>query len=422
MKFSQFLFTTFFLLSSFLGYSQWSELTSIPQRSIKVLSFVDDNLGYAMMTSEINNITTLEKTIDGGQSWVSIVLPVEDVDFQDIHFYEEGKGVLLFRNTADDMVPTRLFQTIDDGANWKDISPSTTAVGVGAGKCKFLNESIGFFATDKTLYSTNDGGNQWSTIEIDNYILAIDFLDEDHGIIGTWDGTFGYKGGMLTTTDGGENWIETTLDENYTSIGKVQWLSPSLSFAAPIHGWSSILASHFYKSTDGGNNWSVVGIPTPFENATLRQVHFIDEMNGVICVGNTVTINIYHTANGGETWNKAGSFVSSYDTELQIIDSVGYIGGPQGLLYKSVSLSSTNDVGSKQDIKLFPNPILAGETIQWYSLESFSKVFITNSIGETIVYQDLKQNKILMPQTSSGIYFIHLSNDKNQVVKKVYIE
>lgn len=423
MKFFRYVFVGIFLINSCYGYSQWIEVNSIPQRSIQVLNFLDDNLGYALMKSELNNVITLEKTTNGGEFWTSLIgLPVQGVEFQDIHFYAEGEGVMLIRDQNLTMNKTRIYQTFDDGESWNDISPPMTETGVGVGQCKFFNQDTGFFVTEKTLYKTQNGGTQWEVIEFDDYLLSLDFINAENGTLGTWDGTFGYEGGMLTTSDGGATWTETLLDENYTSIGKVQCLSNSLSFASPIHGWSAIQASQFYKTIDGGNNWNVISIPDPIENSTLRQVHFNDEMNGVIYVGNHTTSFIYHTTDGGATWEEQETFPSVYDTDMQLTANSGYITGALGIFYKMLGSTVTKELLTDVEVKLFPSPVQSGQAIGWTSSEEFSALSIMSSDGKMIYHQALNQNHTVLPHLNTGLYLIRFWNDKTETTKKLYIE
>jgi photosystem II stability/assembly factor-like uncharacterized protein len=422
MNYFKFLFIGLFLIHSCYGYSQWVELNSIPQQTIQVLSFLDDNLGYALMKNESSSSYTLEKTSDGGESWTSIDLPVPDVEFQDIHFYAEGQGVMLIRNLDNVMAPTRIYQTLDDGVTWQDISPDMTATGFGNGQCQFLSQDVGFFATDRSLYMTQDGGTQWTVTEFTNYILALDFLDIEHGTLGTWDGTFAYKGGMLSTSDGGVNWTETLLNENYSSIGKVQRLSNNLSFAAAVQGWAAIQADQFHKTTDGGSTWNSIVIPEPFDDSTLKQVHFRDEMNGVICVGNFTTTLIYHTSNGGATWEEEGTFSSIYEADMQLTTYSGYITGDEGIFYRLTDSTPTKELLTSIEVDLFPSPVQSGHAINWTSAETFSDLVVMNRDGKMIYQQAVDQSNAVLPNLNTGLYLIRLSNEEREVIKKLYVE
>ena len=66
---------------------------------------------------------TIEKTSDGGESWASLDLPVLDVEFQDIHFYADGQGVVLTRDLDNTATPTMIYHTLNDGATWQNITP-----------------------------------------------------------------------------------------------------------------------------------------------------------------------------------------------------------------------------------------------------------------------------------------------------------
>ena len=422
MKRIEYLLISGILICSYNIFGQWTEVSSIQGRSIHTLNFLDDDLGYALMIKDPGGAATIEKTINGGNNWTELNLAVQSGEFQDIYFYAEGEGVVLVRDLSNDVVPTKIFQTMDDGASWQDISPDATVNGVGVGQCQFLNQNTGYFATERNLYTTLDGGENWNLIEFNEYILSLDFLDANHGTIGTWDGTFAYKGGMQSTSDGGATWTNNLLTEAYTSIGEVRRISNSLAFASPVHSWASINAGQFYKTTDSGANWSNISIPEPTNNSTLRQIDFKDEMNGVICVGDNNTTYIYRTSNGGTTWIEEGSISSTYDSDMQLTSNSGYIAGKIGSFYKRSGSTSTKEAIANVEINLFPIPVKSGQTITWNSSEMFTNLSIIDQVGKTIHQQSLNQNHATLPNLAAGFYFVQLLNDKVLKTIKLIVE
>jgi photosystem II stability/assembly factor-like uncharacterized protein len=418
----KFSFFALLLLCNYDGFGQWTEISNLDDRFIMTLSFLDDNLGYTLMNDNTGNAPAIMKTIDGGANWIEVSLPVQTGEFQDLYFYAEGEGVIVIRDLSNDVVPTKIFRTLNDGVNWEDISPDVTVNGVGVGQCQFLNQNIGFLATEKTLYTTMNGGEDWMSTDFNEYILSLDFLDADHGILGTWDGTFNYKGGMLTTTDGGLTWTNTLLDETYTSIVEVRQISNTIAYAAPIHSWAAIQAGYIYKSTDSGNSWNTIDIPMPDDDFTIRQIDFKDEMNGVVCVGNYITTKIYQTTNGGQTWVEEGEISSTNDSDLQLTPNSGYLGGKTGSFYKRSGTTSVKEAPAKIDVSIFPSPSKSGQSISWNSSERFTHLIIFDQTGTTIHQQSIHQDHTTLPHLSSGFYFVQLLSENGFTTAKLVVE
>ena len=404
------------------GRGQWTEISNLGDRKIETLVFLNDDLGYALMNEGTGHMPSLMKTTNGGADWEELNMPVETGEFQDIDFYEEGKGVLLIRDLSNDTVPTKLYRTTDDGMSWDNISPKTTARGVGVGQCQFLNSNYGFIATDRFLYITEDAGDNWIPLEFEDYILSLDFLDPDHGILGTWNGRFSYKGSMLMTSDGGANWKTFTLDEDYTSIVEVRQLTERVALAAPVFSWASIRAHNLYKTTDGGSTWNEIELPLPDEDYTLRQIDFKNENDGVICQGDFNLTIIYGTSDGGSTWTQEGTISSNDNTDLQLTPNSGYIGGNTGSFHKRTKSTSMRSILSETDIVLYPLPARAGQAIHLSAPRSFNKLSLIDPSGRTIYQRSIDEDMITLPLLDPGCYIISLTDGKVIASEQIIVE
>lgn len=302
MKHIETLFTLAFLLLFQACVGQWADVTINPSKRIDVLNFLNDNVGYAMMIENGNSTKTLEKTTDGGNTWAILNLPVQGQEFQDLYFSANGVGVALYRNLQNMVTPTMIFQTLNDGISWQDISPDSTATGIGTAQCQFLNPDTGFFATDQFFYSTIDGGATWTSQMLVGYTMALDFMDANHGTVGLFDGTFNYFGGILSTTNGGATWNTTLLNGtgNGTVIGEVGQLTPNIAYAAPVK-FGAYGQHRFFKTTNNGTTWDTILVPDTLSNGTLSDIDFKDEMHGVISVSSFTVTYMYKTINGGVT-------------------------------------------------------------------------------------------------------------------------
>ena len=420
IKIKNLLFAILFICS-YNSFGQWTENSNIEDQFVHTFSFLNDDLGYALM-KDVTSVARVSKTMDGGANWTPLNLPTQAGELQDIHFYVEGKGVVVIRHLMNTVVPTMIFRTLDDGQTWEDISPAATAIGVGLGHCQFLNDDIGFLATDRFIYTTTDGGATWNATMFDEYILSMDFLDADHGALGTWDGTFNYSGGMLVTTDGGLSWSNNQLNETNTSIGRVRQLSTNLVIAAAIDTWAANQGNKIYKTTDDGANWTEITIPMAVNGLGLQQLDFKDELNGVAFIGNSTTTKVYETNDGGQNWTEGGIISTMEGLDLQLTPNSGYVSGKTGSFYKRSGTTATKLIPTELNISIFPSPVKSGQNISWTSKESFTSLLIVTQTGETIHQQTLHKNKTTLPPLPAGIYYVQFSNEKGTRTTKLVVE
>ena len=81
---------TTFIILIFIAISkssncQWSELNNFSGKAIAKFEFIDDNLGYALANDLVSNKQVILKTIDGANSW-NTILTVNFNEFMDISF------------------------------------------------------------------------------------------------------------------------------------------------------------------------------------------------------------------------------------------------------------------------------------------------------------------------------------------------
>ena len=95
------------------------------------------------------------------------------------------------------------------------------------------------------------------------------------------------RGGILKTTDGGENWFE----QLYDIVGNFN----SIYFVDSLYGWVSNLAEWLYKTTDGGENWIQ---QTSSNIYSTTDIYLRDSLNGFA----VKLLELYKTSNSGNNW------------------------------------------------------------------------------------------------------------------------
>ncbi len=136
----------------------------------------------------------------------------------------------------------------------------------------------------------------------------------------------GNYGLVITTFDGGENWIADTVALSGDHLFGIYFVGQT--------GYVCGNSGAIYKTTDMGNTWTQ--IDPPFLTA-IEEIYFLNEDYGFIAGLNF----IYYTENGGESWQQPQSFpgasVNWWLREISFAtDSVGYVCGDIGQVYKTV--------------------------------------------------------------------------------------
>lgn len=136
---------------------------------------------------------------------------------------------------------------------------------------------VGNPADGKTLYVGCAGGGVWKTTNagasfksvFDKYVqsigaIALDPKDANIVYVGTGESnmrnTVSYGNGMYKSTDGGDNWTRIGLDstEHISKILINPFHSEIIYVAAPGPLWSDSKNRGLFKSTDGGTTWTQI--------------------------------------------------------------------------------------------------------------------------------------------------------------------
>lgn len=173
------------------GGATWEVQASWEKGGTALLSFVNDQIGYAKPGRD----TLLVKTTDGGQHW----LPISTQRFwweTDLFFIDEQHGWVsntkapssLWENYAN------VFCTKDGGYTWvcQDTLPERDLSAI----C-FINKQVGWVASSNKIYQTTDGGNTWTCqFNPEDVFLGfqdIFFVDDTYGwALGLWGGILKY--------------------------------------------------------------------------------------------------------------------------------------------------------------------------------------------------------------------------------------
>jgi photosystem II stability/assembly factor-like uncharacterized protein len=182
------------------------------------------------------------------------------------------------------------------------LSPSLVYVGGDMRSPKNREDRVG------VIVKTTDGGQTWNETVLeqagvaDIRINGMAFADADTGfVVGRGQGNTAI---MFKTTDGGKTWAFTRFADMkqtptciYMADSATGWMGGTTSVDEDEEEGEPGGPSDLLMTTDGGKTWhSQVRLPV-----SIYDIQFIDKMTGWASGSKGA---IYHTTNGGLTWDK----------------------------------------------------------------------------------------------------------------------
>jgi hypothetical protein len=162
--------------------------SNIPDNVYWDLTFTNANTGYALSDKLV------ARTIDGGLSWDSILLPMEKA-WRKIQFTDANHGYII----GNDNMEGYLLKTVDGGQTWEliDLDVQENPRGM-----HFLDNNTGFITGNWFFRKTTDGGHTWTNVGHQQKIyLDVKFRNALVGYA-----TTSYRGTYFKTVDGGNTW------------------------------------------------------------------------------------------------------------------------------------------------------------------------------------------------------------------------
>lgn len=382
-------------------FAQWTQLTSGTTNMLNAVFFPTTDTGYV-----VGELGTILKTTDGGVNWIPQTSGTTS-DLNDIFFINANYGYAV----GGGGIEGNILRTTNGGDNWTIINGGPhNLTGVF-----FNDDSTGYVSglANGNIYKTNDSCNTLSQKPCvpNAYILrTLFFTSIDTGYVAG-------DAGILKTTDGGNNWVQQSLDP-----------ANNLHFPSRDTGYGARSDGTVLKTTDGGINWS---IQLAWSNY-LSSVFFTDVNTGYIVGGDPVNGFpgiILKTINGGNNWTIQTNPISPifYSVYFTSTDT-GYVVGANGTILKTTNggVVGIPESYEEENFHIYPNPSSNSIKISYNELKRKKYVLdIFNSLGEKMINQENIKNKdtIDIEKLKEGIYYVVLSSgtDYNKILKFVKI-
>lgn len=262
------------LLATDDGGRSWHERwpTTAPH-PVGAMQFASATLGYGTVVP--GDGRAVQRTTDGGRTWVQIAELPEPVDNlrgdpERLSFADPLHGWAV-------TLAGHLLATTDGAVSWRTVAlPAgtrqvTQAVLASAGHgCVFASDAAG----SVVLLSTNDDGRTWQTLDPTEWIDVCaagptgPTLARAASAVGTVlrpaitilspkDGVALLDDGSAATTDGGATWTKREWPSTTDAAGQMSFPGAfALSFVSPTTGWMQANDGAIYATTDAGASWT----------------------------------------------------------------------------------------------------------------------------------------------------------------------
>jgi photosystem II stability/assembly factor-like uncharacterized protein len=226
----------------------------------------------------------------------------------------------------------RLWSTSDGGMTWERLGGIDWDPVEPSSQLQFVTEKIGFLQTSDFLLLTESGGREWKRIfpddlrlkEESEWMRRIAIADTSS----IWIGLSGGK--VYRTTDRGNAWVNISLPSSQEMR--------DLSTIDQDDCWAATIDALFYTA-DSGRNWRRIAVPQLNKDYFISSIFFTGRDLGWLVLGKDDGGLVYKTEDGGKTWMR-----SSTDFNLSL-NNIYFTDRENGILTSDSAVFITNDAG-----------------------------------------------------------------------------
>lgn len=376
------------------------------------------NTARSGWTRGSTNANLLLHTADGGQTWAPH-FPLDTAKRMSAgpYFLNELTGWYIAGTSAG--VKT-LEKTIDGGQTWQTLPsppPSSAIYLFPASEMELFVKSSG--SPPQWYYST-DGGMIWKNQEFLTQIDAAKITVQRQTGLGVVGGNHGDVG---MTTDGGRTWdYAPSAPSEQKSLLSPAIINSNTWWIGGKKGW-------LVSTTDGGTTWRDRTMPNIPSHVSILNIAFSDAKNGALTVaGSQGEYYAYMTTDGGDTW-----FIPStaplgqptgYANGLCLApDGTFWVSGDNGMILSwKPDITNVEEEILSSGIIISPNPSI--ESFQILCPEAKS-VTVRNVFGEIMNHVEIAtggQAVISTVDLPSGVYFVEaLTISGKRMVEKIVV-
>lgn len=326
------------------------------------------------------------KTTNGGNSWTPVFDDQVQLSIACIVF-DPTDANIMYAGTGDPNISgfafmgNGIYKSTDGGNSWNYLGLSAQSI-ISKIAVDPTNPQVIYAASmgvphtqgpNRGLYKTTDGGQTWEQIlSLGNDAGIIDLIMDPSNpqtlYASGWNRIrnnqqtigFGNASKIFKTTDGGQNW--TVLSNGLPAPG-LSRINLDIIPSSPQTLYASFVDSTYnlyglYKTTNGGSSWAPIGTNGLSPNATGGFGWYFSHLkvnpfnsNKLYFLG----VDLWETTNGGGSWDYGAPEWWNYDVhadkhDMVFLDANTYLLATDGGLYRT-----DNGGLSWDDIDIIPN-------------------------------------------------------------------
>lgn len=326
---------------------------------LRDITFINSNTGFVCGTGNYFAYTT-----NGGNNWTQTSVS-PGVSFNDL-LYSGGKLYL----TGD---AEYIFKSSNNGVTWDSLyfrdNSNINQPQMNTMNCLSINGSdMAVVGQIGTVNISNDGGESWrnKNYSVSNNNGTLNYTSllvqtTGSSVTNIWLGPAEVGGNIIFSSNAGANWT-TKPNSSPGSVFGIHFVTSDTGYVCGSPGYVG-------KTTNGGNTWTTLSLPTPMNASQLNNLSFINAntgwVTGILTVFDPAVV--YKTTNGGITWTTQ----SLQGNPLGATAYVHLLDANNGFLLANTLYSTTN---GGVNWTASTNPYLS--LAPWLSLLVFSKDII----------------------------------------------
>ncbi len=445
----KFLLTLSVVGAGFLANAQvWTEqYTGFPieSRGIAGLSVVDASTVWAIGfdgSSTQANVQEYTRTSDGGTTWTSGVIDVQDttVSINNISAVDANTAWVCSMNQTDGT--GSVFKTSDGGATWE--YQISALPGGWSNWVHFFDASHGVYMGDPVggyfeINVTSDGGTTWTRVPSAN--MPAQLSGGEYGYNGGYvnDGNTLYfytnRGRILKSTDMGNTWTVALTNGTISDFGSAA-VNGDMTFSGQNglvvrrtfnSAGTTPIALTLHRTTNGGTTWSSVTYSGISAASLVQDVTYVPGTTVLVAtVGNgaaaTATGGSFKSLDNGTTWTLLDN---EQHLGVRCLDiNTCYSGGFSSSINLTGMFKTATALGVKENAitektSVYPNPSKGDFTIT--TNKKVSSVEVYDTTGKIVKSQ--KSIKVDLSSSPNGVYMMKVNfTDGTSTSKKLIKE
>ncbi|MDI6781125.1 MAG: Ig-like domain-containing protein [bacterium] len=296
------------------GGIEWTNINDGLPNDIQIANMVIDP-GSSSTIYAATGLGEVYKTVDSGSNWTNIS---NGLDILSASQYKERYRAYTALTVDSTNIylgcSGRIFKGTKDGSSWTDITGTMTLSSWSALSIVAQSDAIYVGNSKDGVYKSIDNGASWSKIYSNSNCRAV--------IAGTTTGNLyalTYSPGLLVTTDGGQSWGSVSSQYFYDML-----VYPDAMYATT---WNGIV-----RSTNNGSTWGTITTGLP-QTQNQRIVCFAGNPVGSSTLYawiETYSPNsraLYKTTDGGNSWSVTSLSPSANAARMLVTGDAVYVAG-----------------------------------------------------------------------------------------------